>query len=212
MEGRSVIALTGTKCNIVNMPIQGEDIDSEKDILDEESSVIAPTAYIEYETDEEEFTREDITTKSDNSAKTAKKHQKSPIKRKKQQKSKEYHLAYLNLWWSRMLREAKKEEKERSVRVEEQIKKEKWNKWFNPEIKMRDDLQRRLEFDNSSTRHLQTVQQQQQSNNLQVESTQREGDIFRGVIYPGGRLGTKVVVENDCATGEQPLNFMEMNI
>ena len=61
-----------------------------------------------YETDEEEFGGDTTTTKTT----TTNKHyiKKMPTVRKTKQ---EYKLAYFSLWWSRMIREGKKEETER---------------------------------------------------------------------------------------------------
>ena len=55
----------------------------------------------------------------------------------KERKNQGYQLAYLNLWWSRMVREASKEEKESRRKDKEQEKKEMAKKWFQPEPEQR---------------------------------------------------------------------------
>ena len=101
---------------------------------------------IVYETDEEEFATT-ATAKVTNTnytpylkeQKKKKRSSKSPKSSSKKNRYRGYHLSYLNLWWSRMLREADKEEKESRRKENEQERKEITRKWFQPEQNMNRD-------------------------------------------------------------------------
>ena len=122
--GGSVNALTGTMCNIVKLP---------------------ESVPIDYETDEEEFLRgpgtlEDLSFPAQplNTSKGVKVKAAMQTKRRKgTRNSKGYQLAYLNLWWSRMAREAKKELEDK-LRLEKEARgRELLSMWLRPRDKTR---------------------------------------------------------------------------
>ena len=51
-----------------------------------------------------------------------------------------YQLAYLNLWWSRMAREAKRDQEDRQRVEDEQKKMEILKEWFKPKRILDDDM------------------------------------------------------------------------
>ena len=110
-EGESSVnTLTGTECNTIYETDEEEFEDMLVSTAGGEGSVNTLTGTAcntVYETDEEEFARDARDVKTVKTVKVVKR-KKSSKKRKNQG----YQLAYLNLWWSRMVREASKEEKD----------------------------------------------------------------------------------------------------
>ena len=109
--GGGVHAPTGTKCNIV---------------------LVTPT--VDYETDEEEFTRPRSRMQSFNQisaqAQTPSMRASKCKNTAKQRLQPGYHLNYLSMWWLRMEREGKREEEERKKREEEAKRGVRMKKWL----------------------------------------------------------------------------------
>ena len=108
-----------------------------------------------------------------------------------------------------MLRDAQREEKEKKKEEEEQEKKEMVKKWFKPEKKQRRVTKSRLDNDDGSDIH---QQNDQHYSTFQANSTHREGGNFKGANYPGERVGTGVVIENDCVINERSEAELRMNV
>ena len=153
---------------------------------------------IVYLTDEEEF-MDTITIKT---CKNVTKPSKSSGQ--KRQKSRGYNLAYLNLWWSRMTRDAQREEKEMKEQEEEVKKKMRCRKWFK-------QSKQDVENDECSDK-TQCSSQQSILNLCQATISNGEGGIFKGANYQGVRVGEGVVTENDCAINEWSQAEVRMNV
>ena len=142
-QGGSVIAQTGTQCNIVrSQPVIYETDDEEfSDIIEEGTeagqggSVIAQTGTqcnivkskpVIYDTDEEEFLRpgDEVIKPAVSTTFTALYSMQRPEKKKNTAKRKTatYSLSYFTLWWMRMEVEGRKDAKRLKRMVEEETK------------------------------------------------------------------------------------------
>ena len=208
-EGESSVnTLTGTECNTIYETDDEEFEDKLVSTAREEGSVNTLTGTAcntIYETDEEEFARDARDVKTVKTVKVAHiNHSRKKRKRSsKERKNQGYQLAYLNLWWSRMVREANKDEKESRRKEERQEKKEMAKKWFQPEpeqrLKSEGYSESRSRRDNDDVWML---PQQDEKHWFQDNST-TEGmaSEFNGGNSTEGKAGE--VSENECIIYEQ---------
>ena len=103
-----------------------------------------------------------------------------------------YQLAYLNLWWSRMARDAKRDQEDRQ-RVEDEHKKmEILKEWFKPKRILEEDMNVSLISTEKKNFIEPTIQEVSCWHLLQVHSESEGGisDIKSGVSFGGQRVGT----------------------
>ena len=88
-------------------------------------------------------------------------------------------------------------------------KKEMVKKWFKHETKQRRVTKSKLDNDDGSDIH---QQNDQHYSIFQTNSTHREGGNLKVAKYPGERVGTGVVIENDCVINERSQAELRMNV